>query len=197
MEFLRNDHNWIFGPTRETGPIIINSGRWSNENTENSWPYKFFSSHFFHHDQVLTVVWPPTYMCPTCLVFSITPSPPHRSSHRSKPSTNPTTSGWYATVVAPWRPSIKGEYRSLFSTTSEPDLHSSFKPPSPSFSSGCSFGTHANHLHHLWHSASRRLSVISSVTQRKSLEQGHRKDPTRCCQPWLIFWRCLILSAGL
>jgi hypothetical protein len=91
----------------------------------------------------------------------------------------------------------KGEYLSSFSTTSEPDLHSSFKPLSPSFSSGCSFGTHANHLHHLWQSASRRISIISSVTQRRSLEQGHRKDPTRCCQPWLMFWRCLIPFAGL
>jgi hypothetical protein len=49
----------------------------------------------------------------------------------------------------------------------------------------------------LWHSVSRRISIISSVTQRRSLEQGHRKDPTRCCQPLLMFWRCLIPFAGL
>jgi hypothetical protein len=73
---------------------------------------------------------------------------------------------------------IKEEYRSSFSTTSEPDIHLSFKPPSPSFSSGYSFGTHANHLHQLRHLGSRRLSILSLVTQRRSLEEGHKKDPT-------------------
>jgi hypothetical protein len=191
MEFQRNDHNWIFGPTGETDPIIINSGRWSHQRKyrEFSTIDVFLISFLAPRpslDGRLTAYISVLHL-PHVVYHSVTP---HCSNHRSKPSANPTTSGWYATAIAPWRPSIKGEYRSSFSTNSEPDLHSSFKPPSPSFSSVYSFGTHANHLHHLRHSASRRLSIISSVTQRRSLEEGHKKDPTQCHQTWLVFWRC-------
>jgi hypothetical protein len=28
------------------------------------------------------------------------------------------------------------------------------------------------------------------VTQRRRLEEDHKKDPTRCRQTWFVFWRC-------
>jgi hypothetical protein len=161
-------------------PLVFFSKSWS-----------FLSSHLTAYISVLHL--------PRVVYHSITP---HRSNHRSKPSANPTTSGWYATAVAPWRPSIKGEYCSSFSTTSEPDLHSNFKPPSPTFSSDCSFGAHANHLDQLWHSASRRLPS-SLVTQKRSPRRRPQKgsDPISPTMDHFIemcdleCWDCVVVYA--
>jgi hypothetical protein len=153
MEFLRNDHNWIFGCTGQTDPIIINSGLWSHQrkyrefSTIDVFLISFLAPRPSLDSRLTTYIY--VLHLSRVVYHFVTP---HRSSHRSKISANPITSGWYAIAVAPWWPSIKGEYRSSFSTTSEPDLHSSFKPPSPSFSSHCSFSAHANYLH-LRHSA--------------------------------------------